>query len=269
MLDSVDRLFFIGQFLLAVGFISHLILLWREGVHYKQYTHPAATVFVAMQAAGLAIQFFSSSSLFVEHRLEVRSAKPTIAFNAPVNLYEGDVASVELIIEKGNQQSILNSLRELQPKDGPSDDRATDTMPLSKSVPIIIATLEGIGFTILPTGPQKREGEFRWSWQVKAEQSTPPSLKGDDRLLSIRLEGQIGTGQTAKVILLRGPQPRRVHVLPKTMTLVQQAIDWLKDLNPYLAGAGALMAAIFGWLSRGFLGRMWRRFRNGPDFDQT
>jgi hypothetical protein len=258
----LDHLESIGLILVSVGYLLRVIYLWFDGVGDRAYL-PSIALGYAIIALGLLFQVSSQREELVSRR------RQTIAFNSPVNMSEGDVDTAELIIDKGSQDSILNSLRELQPKDSPLDDRATDIMPLAKPFPTIVATLEGIGFTILPSGPQKREGEFRWSWQIKAEQSTTPSLKGDDRLLSIRLEGQTGTGQTAKITLLNGPQPRRVHVVPKTITLVQQVIDWLKDLNPYVAGIGGVIVAISGWLSRGILGRMWRRFRHGPDFDQT
>jgi hypothetical protein len=268
MSDLSHGLGLFGFGLVALGLVSQSVILWRDGAYQRQYIPPLALFLALMQASGLALQLISSSSL-VEFASDRRASKPSIVFNSPVKMYEGDIDTAELVIEKGSQDSILNSLRELHPKDAISDDRATDTMILEKSFPIIVATLEGIGFTIVPSGPQKRQGEFRWSWQIKAEQNTIPSLKGDDRLLSIRLEGQIGTGPTARVTLLKGPQPRRVHVVPKTITLVQQVIDWLKELNPYVAGIAAALVAAFGWLSRSAVGRMWRRFKNGPDFDET
>jgi hypothetical protein len=233
-----------GPFLLGCGLALHLVRnLRREGVQLA-----------SLLSLALALEFGGAVLLVAKVTiLPLASPSREIVFSAPTHMYEGDIESAELVVDRFTA-ALFDELRELQAKDTPASGRMTETMPMEKSFPAIVATLEGIGFKILPAEPQKRVGDFKWRWQVQAERATIPSLDGENRLLSVRLEGQVGTGEKLKITSLKAPPPRRIHVSPRGISLFQQSLDWLKQSWDIIAwifgGIATLVVLVRRWLKR-------------------
>jgi hypothetical protein len=210
----------------------------------------------ALWVSGLAFLLVLSASTTMRYSLG--PPEDLVSFDPPKQMQEGEIIIVEAIVAKRITREEIERRLSVDRSQVPNNqpDREADTSNI-KILPVLTATLNGVGFKKEPSVAVTKDFErlVKWKWQIQAEKIGQTLVPGtsDLRILTLEIEGQKNTKAPRKSLFSKS---YRVLVTPKLESTYTSIKSWLKDLAWLWVTLLVPCAAGVVWI--------WRRIRGRP-----
>ena len=210
-----------------------------------------STVITRAPATTMTVTERQQAQLESELSIVDRAVKGSATIQAPESTRRGEAVTVTLLVQPGELEPLLAATREEVVKaEAAAQQRGiaartkVEVFPSKVIIlmPTMSASLEGIGFTVLPAGEKQQSislgAPTRWTWQVSSNETGL-------RILSVRLSGKVRVGDN--------DIPRDFYSYTHDIEVSVGPLGFIKQYWQWITST--LLLPLIAWLWAYFRGR--------------